>query len=231
LKLTLPFPCQSCGTRDPVDVSLAAPWWEWTCPQCGNQNSVLTGLGMTIGPRLLARAGYEYRAQTDYSMTIVFSAMAMECELARLFKKWMDIESLNRGQAPDDRAIEEAYRRLGSNVADRIEAVAILLDPRGLYEFVKSSKEWNTTITDDFPSLNVGSLARTFNRPSSGPETGFSLPAPPRCAGPPRWAAQKRSPRRVASPRRDDPSWRPVSPCARRGERRPELARLLSPVG
>jgi hypothetical protein len=113
---------------------------------------------------LLARAGYEYRAQTDYSMTIVFSAMAMECELARLFKKWMDIESLNRGQAPDDRAIEEAYRRLGSNVADRIEAVAILLDPRGLYEFVKSSKEWNTTITDDFPSLNVGSLARDLQQ-------------------------------------------------------------------
>jgi hypothetical protein len=162
MRLNIEATCQWCHERRPVDVELAATWWEWSCPACGEPNSVLTATGMTIGRRMLMRAQEEYR-RGDYTMAIVLCAMAFEAELARVFVKWSRIDTLTRKRMPDDEAIEKEYRRLGRNVATKIDAVATLLDARGLDGFA-SGHPLGQTITKDFPSLNVGSLADDIQR-------------------------------------------------------------------
>jgi hypothetical protein len=167
MRVRLELPCQWCKTRREVDVELSATWWEWTCPECQAPNSLLTSTEFTIGRRVLARATEEYLSRADYTMTIILSAMAFEAEMARLFVKWTYIDALKDAlvtmTVPDDEAIEEGYRRLGRTVADKIEAVAKLMNPNGIDAFV-AGHELGQRIGTEFPSLNVGSLAADLQR-------------------------------------------------------------------
>jgi hypothetical protein len=170
MKIALPLPCQGCRSREPVLVALDAVWYEWTCAECGTANSILSSLDWTKGKRILERAT-QYREQGDYATSIVFSAIALEAELARLFFKWRRIDHLREMIAhtrpyepePTDEELEVEYRQLGRTIAERIESVCLLLDERGIDEVARQS-DLATPIEDDFPSLNLGSLARDLQR-------------------------------------------------------------------
>ena len=50
-----------------------AAWWEWTCANCGNQNSIPSSEKWTLAWRILEKAKSEYLTNQDYSTSIVFS--------------------------------------------------------------------------------------------------------------------------------------------------------------
>ena len=56
----------------------------------------------TIGLRVLVKAQTEFHVAEDYSGAIVFAAMAVDAELARLYRKWRRIDALRQGTPPDD---------------------------------------------------------------------------------------------------------------------------------
>jgi hypothetical protein len=157
------LPCQQCGVREPINVPLNANSWEWTCPKCGHENSVLSAAGWTLGARILEKAVFEYLQNGDFSTSIIFSAMAVEAELARLFFKWREIDMLREARVPSDEELDEAYRRLGFSITERIEAVGRLLDDRGVDGFARAS-ELGERIENDFPSLDLGSLAEGIQK-------------------------------------------------------------------
>ncbi len=164
MKIPLRLPCQNCGATDPVDIHLDDDSPDWVCQCCGKENSGFFELEFTIGYKILARSEWEHNARKDYSMSIILSAMAFECELSRLFNKWTHISALTSEQdRVNDEEIETMLRKYAS-IRERIEAVGKLLDPRGLDDFVRSSARLRETIESGFPSLHIGSLAQDFQR-------------------------------------------------------------------
>lgn len=146
-----------------MNVPLNANWWEWSCSECGHENTVLSAAGWTLGARILEKAVFEYLENGDFSTSIIFSAMAAEAELARLFFKWREIDALRQGRSTSEGELEEAYRHLGFNIAEKIEAVSRLLDDRGIDKFARVSK-LSERIENDFPSLDLGSLAEGIQK-------------------------------------------------------------------
>jgi hypothetical protein len=92
MRFELSLPCEGCGARDPVNVELMASWWEWRCERCGYENALLSATEWTLGWRVFEKAKSEYLAAGDYSTSIIFAAMAVEAELARMFFKWRKID-------------------------------------------------------------------------------------------------------------------------------------------
>lgn len=163
MKFVLALPCQTCGRKDPVTVPLMAAWWEWTCANCGNENSILSSEKWTLGWRILEKAKTEHLISGDYSTSIVFSAMALEAELGRLYVKWRRIDTMHSGRMSLDEEFDEEYWKLGRTIAEKINRVAELLDPRGLDEFARES-ELAERIEVGFSTLTIGSLASDIQR-------------------------------------------------------------------
>jgi hypothetical protein len=170
MKISLPLPCQTCSAHEPVLVSLEGPWWEWECAKCGASNAILSSVNWTKGDRILERAT-QYRQQGDYSTSIVFSAMALEAEVARLYFKWRRIEH-RWTEAPanpftfrqlTDEELEDEYRSLGRTIAEKLERVARTLDGRGLDRFASEST-FEPSIREGFPSLTIGNLAADIQK-------------------------------------------------------------------
>ena len=163
MKYKLKPECQSCKTVRWVSVHLDDHLLEWTCQACGHINYGFFELDVTIGHKILARSGYEANIEKDYSMSVVLSAMAFECEVARLFIKWKEIEGLKKAKNVSKGDLEEEYRKLWK-VTKRIKETAKLMRPGGLADFVRKSPELSKTIVSNFPSLHIGSLAEDFEK-------------------------------------------------------------------
>jgi hypothetical protein len=164
MKLRIMLPCQFCEERRHVNVELMTAWWEWSCPACGEANAMLTSETLTLGWRILEKARGEYIDSGDNSMTIVLAAMAIEAEISRLYFKWRRVDSMRvERRVPTDQELDEGYRGLGLNIADKIEAVARLLFPEGIDVFAATSAVAEQ-IKAGYPSLNIGSLATDLQK-------------------------------------------------------------------
>lgn len=108
----------------------------------------------------MARAIYEFLTMRDYSMTIVLAAMAFECEMSRLFKKWVRIGESKEGYFFDDKAVE-VYLRRYSDIETKITEVSKLMFPTGMTEFIKSRSDL-IDILKGFPSLSIDKIHTDF---------------------------------------------------------------------
>lgn len=95
----IPFPvtCHQCKEPNTHKLHLDKTSFDWTCPKCGFTHPSYLGLDVTIGWLLLVKSRHELVNEKDFSMAIVFAAMAFESELSRLFFKWKDIECIPAG--------------------------------------------------------------------------------------------------------------------------------------
>lgn len=160
MKFPLQLSCQQCGQSSSIEFHLDDDSPEWVC-QCGQTNYLVFGLDFSVGYKILLRSEGEFRHRKDYSMSIVMSATALDCELSRVFFKWKQIAALRANREPDDEAIERMLRRFKS-MGQKIEKVCRLLDEKGIDEFVRSSDDLRDTVANGFPSLRIGSLAKDF---------------------------------------------------------------------
>jgi hypothetical protein len=163
MKVPLPIPCSECGVFDPVDIHLNDDSPVWVCKN-GHRNQGLFPLDFTVGKRILVKSFYELVTRRDFSMSIVFAAMGLECELSYRFAKWTHIEVGLRGDRRlDDEEIEKMLRRFRT-IADRLEATCRLLDTRGIDQYVDDTADLRDTIQNGFPSLTLGTLAQDFQQ-------------------------------------------------------------------
>lgn len=157
MNIPLKFPCSTCGISNTVKVRLDATSSDWRCPSCNSMNYGFFSTSVTVGWLLLAKSAYELTEERDYSMSIVLSAVAMDCELSHLFCKWKTIES---GLQCSQETLDHELRLW--NVKEKIEGVCKLLDPRGIDEFVRSNDELRRHFEKGFFGFSIGSLSKHF---------------------------------------------------------------------
>ena len=160
MKIPIRITCSNCKRDQYVSVHLNELRFEATC-ECGKDLSGVLA-GFTTGDKLIRRSLFEYHDNSDYALCVVFAAMAMECELSRLFIKWSRIDSLG-GSWPTDHELEGSLRKF-SNIAARIDEVARLMYPAGFTSFVQSQTEIKQMIIDGFNRLDVNDLPSSFQK-------------------------------------------------------------------
>ena len=160
MKIPLKLKCNKCETPARVRIHLNATSFDWKCPNCGLDHPSFFGTNVTMGYLILERSRDEYFEQ-DYSMSIVLAAMALECELSRLFGKWRKIDTKMASGVFNQDECEKELRELRS-IDRRIDAVSHLLVSKTMDEYVRPIKEFHEPIEQRFPSLHVGSLPRDF---------------------------------------------------------------------
>lgn len=112
---------------------------------------------------LLVKSRHEIIDEEDFSMGIVFAAMAFESELSRLFFKWKDIECGGAGMQLDREQCEEQLRNF-KTISGRIEGVSRYLVGCGIDDFVSARAHLRDPISTGFKSIRVGSLAADFQQ-------------------------------------------------------------------
>lgn len=162
MKIPLRVPRHSCKEEELIFIDLSDLSFERKC-SCGDVYSGFFGNDVTVGYKILFRSRYELIEAEDYPLSIVFSATAFECELARLYFKWSDITALQSGKRVSDGELEEVLRKYKS-IDVRVEEVCKLMDPLGFQEFVESSTELRQTVTGGFPSLHLNSFTSDFQQ-------------------------------------------------------------------
>jgi len=162
MKYPLPMECHECSMKSTVWAELHETLLNEKCPGCGYEQTSLIITNITIGEKLLERSRFELSEKHDYTLSIVFSATAFECELSDCYYKWRLSKSIDRLEAPpSDEEIEEMLRRF-YNIVAKIEGASKFACPDGFAGFVKSVNELKNTVNENFPSLNVDSLAKSF---------------------------------------------------------------------
>jgi|SRR5579872_674797 len=160
--IPLPLKCPNCGEPRTQRVHLNDPIADFICENCKSNCTGIPSLDVTIGDLILARSYSELNVEKDYDMAIVLAAMAFECELSRLYCKWKEVEALNTGTF-DLEKNEEELRKMGS-VAEKIIKISAFVCDGGIEAFAAASDKWKMTISNDSPTLHLGSLATDFQR-------------------------------------------------------------------
>ena len=161
MRIPIPIKCPNCGRKRDVFIGLDEHEISSVC-ECGRDISAVLA-NFTVGQKLLERSRYEFVQNCDYSLTIVFAATAMECEVSRLYFKWKRANALFYQDVPTDEELEEALRKL-PNIADRIDEVAKLMHPAGLHGFIASDPELVKMISIGFSKLDLSNLSTSFQK-------------------------------------------------------------------
>lgn len=162
MNIPLPLKCPNCGEPRTHRVHLNNPTADFICEKCKSNCTGIPSLDVTIGVLILARSYNELNAEKDNDMAIVLAAMAFECELSRLYRKWKEVEALNTGPFDLEKS-EDELRNMGS-VAEKIIKISAFVYDGGIEAFAAASDKWKKTISNDFPALHLGSLSKDFQR-------------------------------------------------------------------
>jgi hypothetical protein len=92
----MPIRCQ-CSTVVVLETGVNSLFANTNCPAC-NVSIWVTEDGL-VRTRTLDKAWKELRSQ-DFILAVIFSALAVECELARVFMKWKYIDMSLTGTRP-----------------------------------------------------------------------------------------------------------------------------------
>lgn len=160
MKIPLQLLCNNCKRLQTVSVNLNDTSFQLSC-QCGENLLGSLSTDVTTGIKLIWRSRYELVEKKDYCLSIVFSAAALECELSRLYFKWKDISALEQDKEISNDELEK-YLRNYYRISTKLEEVAKLMDPRGFTQFVKETDDLRQIVEQDFPSLTIGRLSKSF---------------------------------------------------------------------
>ena len=157
MKTPLFVKCECCGKDNYINYVLNDTDVKSTC-KCGNRFSYSLGSEFTIGERILERSKYELLINEDYNLSIIFSAMAFECELSHLYFKWGSISN-----NISDQELEKSLRKFG-NIKNKIQKASKLIYSAGFEKFIRNDSKLFNNIKNDFPSLDVDKLIESFQQ-------------------------------------------------------------------
>jgi len=157
MKSILFVECTQCGKDNFIKYNIQDNSIRDACP-CGNKFSYSLSSGITIGEKILEKSRFEYIKNEDYSMSIVFSATAFECELSSLYFRWK-----NMVNCISDQELENLLRNLRT-IKTKIQETSKLMFPEGFEKFVHQTPELYQYVKEGFPSLDVDNLLESFQK-------------------------------------------------------------------
>jgi hypothetical protein len=162
MKTTIPITC-GCGHAMTFEVSGTDDPKDTQCPKCDVALWFVKPLGDFVGQRILSR-GYVELKDEDFTLVIVLSAMAVECELARLFIKWNEIDKMDVSYPTEaDRETWAEQWRKWSSISVRLDKVAKLLVNSDFDSFLVGHAEVLKDLHSRFPALQqVGVSHKDF---------------------------------------------------------------------
>jgi hypothetical protein len=109
---------------------------------------------------ILSRAATELLKNGDWTLAIVLSAMAIECDLAFLFMKWKRIDKDLPTDA-DQEGWENEWRDI-RGIAAQLEAISVLLTGKSFDVFVYQNIARLTTIRAKYPTFMSAASAKVL---------------------------------------------------------------------
>jgi hypothetical protein len=114
VKIAIPITC-SCGNVFLADGHAGKKFPLAVCPKCDAQIHIIEHLSISVVADLLLFRSKSEIDGGDYTLSIICSAIAVECALTRVFLKWKETESLgksgHRGTETEKKAWEKEYRK------------------------------------------------------------------------------------------------------------------------
>ena len=168
MKYAFPVPCPECEENFLVHVNGEDVPDYARCPACEASIYLIAPLGNVVGMAILGRASTEFNGE-DWTLTIVLSAMAVECQLAWLFTKWNRIMlTLQRNPTDaDEDSWENEWRDIRA-IAKRVEKVSNLLTQKPFDEFIAQNtslvKNLNAKYTNPATSHREFFIQELFHR-------------------------------------------------------------------
>jgi hypothetical protein len=125
MKSSLTIKCQ-CGKETVLEATGSQPFPDTDCPDCGAGIRIIDN-GF-VSWRVFNRSLLELEFR-DFTLSIILSAMAVECELARLFMKWKNIELVMLGTlaTQDQEDSWEDELRKTSRIVTRLDLICKFL--------------------------------------------------------------------------------------------------------
>ena len=161
MKFSMLIPCPKCGERLTVETKADEPFPNPQC-ECG-AFIWLVQSDMRVSRRALCRAEVELLSG-DFSLAIILSAMAVECELAFLYSKWkmLDANLIPSEVTPSHtESWENEFRKLLGGVGGKLDAVTQLMTSETFDSFLARRNELATALQKAYPNKGATS-PRTF---------------------------------------------------------------------
>jgi len=144
---------QASGTQDIKDTQ---------CTECGMPLWFVNPLGNFVGMRILSRARVEL-TNADFTLVIVLSAMAVECELARLFMKWSEVDLMDtRMPTPADKDKWAEQWRKWNAIGVRLDKVSTLLTGEDFDSFLSRNPRLLNPIHAKYPTFKGVHFTKDF---------------------------------------------------------------------
>jgi hypothetical protein len=152
MKFSLPVTCACCETFL-VEVTGNQLPKDAHCPRCQATIWLVEPLANVVGMAILSRAAAE-RKSGDWTLTIVLSVMAVECQLAYLFMKWnwIDLMLVRNPTDADEDGWEEQWRNDVRTVAARFDKVSVLLSGHSFDSFLVQNGHLLTALQTKYQS-------------------------------------------------------------------------------
>lgn len=160
MKSSFPIRC-SCGQELTLETTGTAPFPDKYCPNCG---SVICAVDdRLVSTRIFNKSWMELHSG-DFTMAIVLSAMAVECELARVFVKWKAIDLGTPGSAPQkDKDSWDKELRGWIKIGARLDGVCKFLTGHDFDSFVAIQENLAKAVLERHPdSTGANSLKKYF---------------------------------------------------------------------
>ncbi|HJX85045.1 MAG TPA: hypothetical protein VJ723_11935 [Candidatus Angelobacter sp.] len=135
MKSPMPVPCGNCGGTTVVTASGNEPFPDAHCPSCGTTTFVINDA--RVSTRVFLRAKAELGSD-DFTLTILLSAMSVECEISYQFFKWkkLDTEVAGGTVTPAHQEAWEKELRNLTAIDARLNALSNLLTTHNFKDFV-----------------------------------------------------------------------------------------------
>ncbi len=142
-----------CGHQMTLQASGTQNIKDTQCTECHTPLFFVEPLGNVVGMRIFSRAWAELTNE-DFTLVIVLSAMAVECELARLFIKWNEVNLMQtKDVKPADKEAWAELWRKWNGIAVRLDKVSTLLTGEDFDSFLSHNPVLLKPLHDKYPTL------------------------------------------------------------------------------
>lgn len=162
MKTPIVFKCPRCGHSIDASPGLHEDYVSLRC-KCGEYIEDVPLYGMSIGNRILQRARLELLQNRETALSVVFSAMAFDCELSHLNRRWQELKAIREMQLLDPEELDQLIRK-HSRIEKHILFVAELIHPDGLDGFFGERPDIPEMIQASFPSFEGEKFARGITK-------------------------------------------------------------------
>lgn len=162
MKFSMLLPCPKCGKRLTIETKGDEPFPNPQC-ECG-AFIWLVQSDMRVSRRALCRAESELQTE-DFSLAIILSAMAVECELAFLHSKWkmLDANLVPSEVTPShSESWEKEFHKLPGGVGGKLDALTQLMTSETFDAFLIRRNELAAALQKAYPDKGTTSPRAFF---------------------------------------------------------------------